>query len=234
MLTGVGGYPTADRWAPPGTGRELHGADDAASAVAELADRGATAIKVSLNVEAGPTPTDAELAVICEAAGERGIPVTAHAQGRGQVERALGAGVHELAHAPFTEELSEGVLQTLARTTRIVSTLGIFAGGGEPRALRNALANLTRFRAAGGRVSYGTDLGNGEWGIPPGISVREAVLLGEAGMPAEDVLAAMVRGHLEPGAPADLIALARDPRRHHEAFRELLLVLRGGVVAAHR
>ena len=233
MLTGVGGYPTADRWAPPGTGRELQGTDDAASAVAELADRGATAIKVSLNVEAGPTPTDAELAVICEAAGERGIPVTAHAQGRGQVERALGAGVQELAHTPFTEELSDGVIRTLARTTRIVSTLGIFADG-EPHVLRNALANLMRFREAGGRVAYGTDLGNGEWGIPPGISVREAVLLGEAGMPAEDVLAAMVRGHLEPGAPADLIALARDPRHHGEAFRELLLVLRGGVVAAHR
>jgi imidazolonepropionase-like amidohydrolase len=233
MLTGIGGYPTGDRWAPAGTGRELHGPEDAASAVAELADRGATAIKVSLNAEAGPTPTDAELAAICEAAGERGIPVTAHAQGRGQVERGLGAGIHELAHTPFTEELPDRVLHTLARTTRIVSTLGIFAEG-EPRALRNALANLTRFREAGGRVSYGTDLGNGDWGIPPGISVREAVLLGEAGMSAEDVLSAMVRGHLEPGAPADLIALARDPREDREAFRELLLVLRGGVVAKHR
>ena len=101
----------------------LHGTEDAASAVAELADRGATAIKVSLNAEAGPTPTDAELAAICEAAGGRGTPVTAHAQGGGQVERALGAGIHELAHTPFTEELPDRVLQTLARTTRIVSTV---------------------------------------------------------------------------------------------------------------
>lgn len=233
MLTGVGGYPTADGWAPPGTGRELHGPEDAASAVAQLADLGATAIKVSLNAESGPTPTDAELAAICETAGERRIPVTAHAQGRGQVERALGAGMDELAHTPFTEELSDQVLQSLARTTRIVSTLGIFAVG-EPRALRNALANLRRFREAGGRVSYGTDLGNGEWGTPPGISVREAILLGEAGMAPDELLAAMVRGHLEAGAPADLIALARDPRQDHEALREPLLVLRGGVVVLLR
>src|SRR5207244_10519367 len=36
MLTAPGGYPTADRWAPPGTGRELRGPEDAAAAVAEL------------------------------------------------------------------------------------------------------------------------------------------------------------------------------------------------------
>ncbi len=232
MLTGVGGYPTAERWAPPGTGRELRGTEDAESAVAELADLGATAIKVSLNAESGPTPTDAELAAICGAAGERGIPVTVHAQGRGQVERALGAGVDELAHTPFTEELSDRVLGALARTTRIVSTLGIFAG--DPPALRNALANLGRFRELGGRVSYGTDLGNGAWGTAPGISVREAVLLGEAGMGPEEVLGAMVRGHLEAGAPADLIALARDPRQDHDALGEPLLVLREGVVALRR
>ena len=47
-----------------------------------LADRGAAAIKVSLNSEAGPTPTDGELAAIVTAAHERGLPVTAHVQGR--------------------------------------------------------------------------------------------------------------------------------------------------------
>src|SRR5574341_898093 len=43
MLTGLGGYPTADGWAPPLTGRELHGPDDGANAVRLLADRGAAA-----------------------------------------------------------------------------------------------------------------------------------------------------------------------------------------------
>ena len=40
MLTAPGGYPTASSWAPPGTGRELAGPEDAAAAVAELADHG--------------------------------------------------------------------------------------------------------------------------------------------------------------------------------------------------
>ena len=68
MLTGPGGYPTKAGWAPSGTGREVEGAEDAADAVAELVTRGATAIKVSLNAEDGPTPTDSELMAICDAA----------------------------------------------------------------------------------------------------------------------------------------------------------------------
>src|SRR5207247_1407011 len=72
MLTAPGGYPTTDRWAPAGTGLEIKGAEQAAKAVVAMADRGAAAIKVSLNAEAGPTPTDRELAAIVQAGGERG------------------------------------------------------------------------------------------------------------------------------------------------------------------
>src|SRR5918994_1484389 len=60
MLTAPGGYPTQASWAPVGMGRELEGPQDAAAVVAELADAGAAAIKVALNAEAGPTPSDAE------------------------------------------------------------------------------------------------------------------------------------------------------------------------------
>ncbi len=227
MLTAPGGYPTTDGWAPAGTGLEVHGAEDAARAVAALADRGAAAIKVSLNAESGPTPSDAELSAICEAAHGRSLPVTAHVQGIGQAERALGAGVDELAHTPWTETLSERLLEGLARSTRIVSTLDILSYGEVTPELRTASDNLARFRAAGGTVVYGTDLGNGP--IPPGIDVREALLLNEAvGMTPEDVLAAMVAGRLAAGAPADLIALGRNPFEELSAIGDLKLVMRAG------
>jgi imidazolonepropionase-like amidohydrolase len=233
MLTGLGGYPTTDRWAPPLTGRELHGPEDAATAVRLLADRGATAIKVSLNAEAGATPTDAELVTIVEAAHERGIPVTAHAQGSGQVERALGAGVDELAHCPWTERLPESVIEGLARSMRIVSTLDIWSFGHVTAELRIACDNLTRFRSAGGTVVYGTDLGNGE--VPPGIDVREAFLLHEAcGMSVEEVLTAMTAGSVEAGSPADLISLARDPFDDLAALGDLQMVMRAGRVIDRR
>ena len=63
---------------------------------------GAAAIKVSLNAEAGPTPSDAELAAICDAAHAADLPVTAHAQGEGQVERALGRGRRRARARPWT------------------------------------------------------------------------------------------------------------------------------------
>jgi imidazolonepropionase-like amidohydrolase len=229
MLTGHGGYPTRAGWGPEGTGRELRGPDDATAVVAQLAARGATAIKLSLNAEAGPTPTDAELAAACDEAHRHELPVTAHAQGRGQIERALGAGVDELAHAPWTERLSEGVIEAAASRMRIVSTLHIHGSG---RSLQVALDNVRRFRAAGGEVSYGTDLGNG--GIPPGIDAREAELLAEAGMTNEEVLAAMIRAPLDDDAPADLVALGADPLRDLGALDDLILVMRAGRVVTAR
>ncbi len=231
MLTGPGGYPTSDRWAPPGTGLELKGADEAAKAVGVLADRGAAAIKVSLNAEAGPTPTDGELAAIVTAAHERGLPVTAHVQGKGQAERAVGAGIDEFAHCPWTERLPESLIEAAARSMRIVSTLDIWSYGKVTPELRVAADNLSRFRAAGGRVVYGTDLGNGP--IPPGIDVREVLLLRETvGMSPDEVLDALVASPLEPGAPADLIAPGSDPREDLKALGDLRLVVRAGNVVA--
>ena len=228
MLTGPGGYPTGDRWAPAGTGRELRGPDDAEAAVRDLAARGAAAIKVSLNAEAGPTPSDAELAAVADAAREAGIPVTAHAQGAGQVERALGAGFDELAHTPWTHRCSDEVVATAAQRLRIVSTLDICSFGRDTPAIRTALDNLRRFHAAGGTVIYGTDLGNGA--IPPGIHTRELQLMVEAGLEFEEVLEAMVRAPIEPGAPADLLVLDRNPLDDLTAFERIRAVIRSGRV----
>ena len=229
MLTAPGGYPTQDSWAPPGTGLEVKGGDDATATVEELARLGAAAIKVSLNAEAGPTPSDAELAAICDAARAADLPVTAHAQGSGQVERALGAGVDELAHTPWTR-LTDDVIQTAATRLRIVSTLDILSFGRDTPEIRTALDNLRRFHVAGGTITYGTDLGNGP--IPPGIHTREALLMVEAGLEPEEVLEAMIRAPLEPDAPADLIAVSASPLEDLRALDDVRTVIRAGRVVA--
>jgi len=200
-------------------------------AVRDLAGRGATAIKVSLNMESGPTPTDAELAAICDEAHRHDLPVTAHAQGSGQVERALGAGIDELAHTPWTR-LSDEVIETAAARMRIVSTLDILSFGRDTPQIRAAIDNLRRFHAANGTVIYGTDLGNGS--IPPGINTREVVLLRDAGLEPEEVLHAMVRAPMDLDAPADLIALSRSPLDDPTAFDDLQLVVRAGKVVFAR
>lgn len=228
MLTAPGGYPTKAAWAPEGTGLEVADADGAAQAVADLATRGAVAIKVSLNAEAGPTPSDAVLAAICDAAGEHDLPVTAHAEGAGQVARALGAGVGELAHTPWTERLDDATIGAAAARQRWISTLDIHGFGRDTPALRCALDNLARFHRAGGEVVYGTDLGNGP--IPSGVHIDELRWLRAAGLATEEVLQAFVRAPIEVGAPADLLVVGESPLGDVAAIGDIRLVLRSGQV----
>jgi imidazolonepropionase-like amidohydrolase len=230
MLTAAGGYPTQAGWAPEGTGREVVDPDGAAAAISELARRGAVAIKVSLNAEAGPTPGDAVLAAICDAAAGADLPVTAHAQGTGQVARALGAGVGELAHTPWSERLDDATIAAAAERQRWVSTLDIHGFGRDTPELRCALDNLTRFHRAGGEVVYGTDLGNGP--IPSGVHVPELRWLRAAGLTTEECLEAFVRAPIEVGAPADLLVVGESPLGDVAALDEIRLVVRAGEVVA--
>lgn len=228
MLTAPGGYPTQASWAPEGTGLEVEDADAAAAAVAALAARGAVAIKVSLNADAGPTPSDAVLSAICDAAHAHDLPVTAHAQGRGEVARALGAGVEELAHTPWTERLDDSTLAAAAERMRWVSTLDIHGFGRETPELRCALDNLARFHRAGGEVVYGTDLGNGQ--VPSGVHVTELRWLRHAGLTTEQALEAFVRAPIELGAPADLLVVGESPLGDVTALDDIRLVVRAGQV----
>jgi imidazolonepropionase-like amidohydrolase len=228
MLTCPGGYPTRSTWAPKGTGREVAGADEAARATGEVLDRsGIPVVKVGLNAEAGPTLGDEDLVAICDAAHAREAIVTCHAQGKGQVERALGAGVDELAHCPWTERLSDGVIEGMVRRgVRIVSTLDILSYGRDTPELRLASDNLSRFLQAGGTVVYGTDLGNGP--IPAGIHSGEARHLQDAGLHAEGVLEALTFRPLALGEPSDLVVLGADPLEDLEALSDVRVVFHGG------
>jgi len=232
MLTAPAGYPTRSEWAPPGTGLEVRGVDEAAAAVNRLADRGAAHIKVSLNQEAGPTPTDEDLVAIVDAAHARDLLVSAHVQGAGQAERAVGAGVDEIAHCPWTERISDDLIEGMARSVRVVSTLDIHSFGVDTPELRRAQDNLWRFVSAGGRVLYGTDLGNGP--VPPGIDLREVLMLFDAGLGAEAIMESMMRAPLEEGAPADVIAVARNPFEDIDTMDDLKLVMRSGRVVFQR
>ena len=173
--------------------------------------------------------SDAELAAIVQAAHERDLPVTAHVQGRGQAERAVGAGIDEFAHA-----VGRAVARSAARGGRANDADGV-----DPRhpvvrgcdaGSRTACDNLVRFHRRG-TVVYRTDLGNGA--IPPGIHLREALLLHEAvRMKPEEVLVAMTAGPIAVDGPADLIVLGSDPLVRLEALGDLRTVVRAGRVVS--
>jgi imidazolonepropionase-like amidohydrolase len=227
MLTCHGGYPTRAAWAPAGTGLEVRGPDEAARAVDRVLDEStAPVVKVAINADVGPTLSDVELVAICDAAHRREAIVTAHVQGPGQAARAAGAGVDEFAHCPWSERLPDDLIESMARRMRIVSTLDIHSHGRDTPELRTALDNLARFVRAGGRVAYGTDLGNGP--IPAGIDVGEAWHLKRAGLTHEQVLEALTFRPLAPGEPGDLIVLRGNPLEDLNALGDVLVVLRTG------
>jgi len=213
FLTAPGGYPSDRSWAPAGSVREIADARAAASAVAELATLGASCIKVVAHSEAGPVLDDDSFRAVVASAKSRGLPVVAHAEGSGQAQRAARLGADRLAHAPFTERLTDEEIAEQAASVAWISTLAIHDDA--HRAI--AIDNVRRFADAGGTVLYGTDMGNGP--TPVDLNRRELDALREAGIDGIRLLRALApRDHdphplfLPDGDPA-----AARPLTHLEA-----------------
>lgn len=235
MLTAPGGYPMRAGWAPAGTGIEVEGIEAAGPAVESQVRRGAAVIKVALDAAVDPTLPAATLAAIVAAAHAAGLRVTSHTHGLEELDKALDAGVDELAHMLMGIEAipATTIAEMVASDMTVVPTLAI-RGGQE---LRVAVANLTAFASAGGRIVYGTDLGNA--GPAPGIDRREIGHMSAAGMTPHDIIASATvtasrwlklgaTGALEPGRDADIIAVTGDPLKDLRALNHLTMVFRRG------
>jgi len=190
FVSAPGGYPSASRWAPPRCTSEVAEPRDAADAVAHQVALGASVVKVTLNRDAGPVPDVPTLRAVVDAALEADLPVVAHAEGPGMVELALAGRVGALAHTPWTHRLDGEVLEEAVEAGQAwVSTLDIHGYGTPTPDQDRAVDNLARFHAAGGRVLYGTDLGNGP--LPAALNPRELALLAAAGLDDDALLAAL-------------------------------------------
>jgi imidazolonepropionase-like amidohydrolase len=168
---------------------------------------GAHVAKVALNSEAGPVWGDDLLSTIVKLARASGLPVIAHAQGTGQAERALHAGVACLAHTPWTERLSDDVVRKMATSMAWISTLDIHGWGAYNQDFDRAINNLERFARWGGTVHYGTDLGNGP--LPVGLNRRELAALLGAGLSVRQLLATL-RGPLPHQHPTRFVTVIPD------------------------
>lgn len=110
--------------------------------------------------------------------------------------------------------------------------------------LRSSQAAVRRLAAAGVQIVVGSDSGN--WPIDPyhfhgPSSLREMELLGEAGFPPLDVIAAATRvparmlglehelGTVEVGKRADLVIVRKDPLRSLRALRTIRWTVHAGV-----
>jgi hypothetical protein len=100
--------------------------------------------------------------------------------GLAELRKALATGVDELAHMLLSPEpLPDDVVDAMVDAgMTVVPTLSIFFDDAQDI----AIANTRRFVEGGGRVVYGTDLGNA--GPQPGIDAREISALMRAACPA--------------------------------------------------
>ena len=188
FLTAIGGYPADRAWAPSGSVRELTGPADGIRAVEEATAHGHDLIKLILH-SGGPLLDDATLLAVVRAAHQHRLPVGVHAEGPGQARRAFEAGADILVHVPWTESLTDDLLMAMAGSMRWISTFAIHADAERDRALDNA----RRFVQFGGRLEYGTDMGNDmhRGSSPPGPREEEISALGQAGLAGDALLTSL-------------------------------------------
>jgi imidazolonepropionase-like amidohydrolase len=184
ILTARGGYPSDRPWAAGGLFREV-GQGDVDAAVAEQVASGASLIKIALNTDQGPVWPDDLLREVVGTVHAAGLRCVAHVQGAGEAARAADAGLDAFAHTPWSEHLDDALITHLAASTTWISTLRIHRG----RDQQVAVANARKFHAAGGRILYGTDMGNGP--STGGVEDDELALLQEAGLSDDDLAAAL-------------------------------------------
>jgi hypothetical protein len=184
FLSAIGGYPSDRVWAPQGSVRELSGPADGVRTVDEAAAYGHDIVKLVLH-SGGPLLDDATLLAVIRTAHQHGLPVGVHAEGRDQARRAFEAGADILVHVPWTESLGTDLLRAMAGTMRWISTFAIHRGA----QLERALDNARRFLRLGGRLEYGTDMGNGP--TPAGPRAEEISALGQAGLAGDALLTSL-------------------------------------------
>src|SRR4051812_48138443 len=220
LLTAPGGYPSRS-WGARGFAAFVDDVEQATRLVSGLAAE-VDVVKLALEPAGGPVPSAAVAAAVVSAAHAAGRQVVCHALTVHMVERALDAGVDELAHTPIETLPDELVSRIVDAGVGIVSTLHTFDHAGHgPSVVANAAALV----AAVGQLRYGTDLGNG--GIKPGVDVRELELLAtDVGLGGEGALRAATRP-IVVGERAGVVALDHDPRERPGTWREPRAVLVG-------
>ena len=220
LLTAPGGYPSQS-WGSRGFAAFVDDVDQATRLVTGLAPQ-VDIVKLALEPAGGPVPTPDVAAAVVEAAHAAGRGVVCHALTVAMVERALDAGVDELAHTPVERLPDELVARIAEQGVGVVSTLHTFVHGGTGA---GAVENAAALVAAGAVLRYGTDLGNG--GIDPGADAKELDLLArEVGLGVDGALRAATRP-LSVGEPAAVVALDRDPRHEPKTWRRPQAVVVG-------
>jgi imidazolonepropionase-like amidohydrolase len=242
-----GGYPEVP-WGAQGLA--VTSPDDAREKTEQLIEDGADVIKITM--ESGrtfgrsiPVLSREEASAIVDVANAHGIPVTVHAMDSSDLVRAIDVGVDDIAHMIWDELTDDVIARMVQQDIYWVPTLELYryvsadAGNGWDE---NAIANLRRFVAEGGKVALGTDFAGYDAEFQLGMPMLEIEAMYEAGMSPMHIIVAATQnaaqvcnleneiGTLEVGKTADILIVDGDPLTDIQALARTLLVIHDGVV----
>jgi imidazolonepropionase-like amidohydrolase len=238
----------------------INGPDDAKKAVRQRYKDGADLIKLTATggvlslAASGQNPqfTDEELRAVVATAKDYGMIVAVHAHGTEGIKRAVLAGVDSIEHGTF---MDDEVIQLMSdKGTYWVPTnmagewvaqkaqeKGYFPEIVRPKAAAIGPQIRLTFRkayAAGVKIAFGTDSGVS----PHGENAHEFELMVEGGMPPMEAIqsatltaAKLLRiddrlGTIETKKIADVVAVKGNPLENIAAMREVVFVMKEGVV----
>lgn len=263
-VTPTGGHGDVNGYSPAVTDfaegfNTCNGVDDCRRAVRETIRSGADLIKITAtggvlsNTAAGLGQQffDDELKAIADTAHSMGRKVTAHAHGKEGIEAALRAGIDSIEHGTYLDEETIALFKENNATLIPTVIAGVTVTGWvdepwlpEPSRAKAAIVGplmldmLTRARAGGVRVAFGTDTGVSAHGT----NADEFELMVQAGFSPEAAIRAATViasehvemdtqvGTVEAGKFADIIALDNDPLANIEELKDVDFVMKGGTV----
>ena len=261
-ITPSGGHGDANGFSPALTRvftgpNACNGADDCRRAVRETIRSGADVIKITAtggvlsNTKAGLEQQffDDEIAAIVETAAMMGRKVTAHAHGKGGIEAALRNGVQSIEHGTYLDDETIELFKQSGGTLVPTVLAGVTVTGWtdqpwlpEPSREKAAIVGplmldmLSRARAGGVNIAFGTDTGVSKHGenalefelmVEAGFS-PEAAIHSATIVAAEHLEMAEMIGTFEVGKFADMVVLRNDPLESISALKSIHLVIKNG------
>ncbi|MEL7453241.1 MAG: amidohydrolase family protein, partial [Pseudomonadota bacterium] len=236
-----------------------NGVADCRRAVRQAVKDGADLIKITAtggvlsNTAAGLGQQffDDELEAIADTAHSMGRKVTAHAHGKGGIEAALRAGIDSIEHGTYLDEETIALFKETGATLVPTVLAGVTVTGWTnedwlpaPSRAKAAIVGplmldmLSRARAGGVRVAFGTDTGVSrhgenasefplmvEAGFSPEEAIRAATIIASEHLELADQI-----GSIEAGKLADIVAVDTDPLADIEALLDVDFVMKGGTV----
>ncbi len=225
-------------------------AAEAIAATEANIDRGADLLKLFTGsyVERDrvkPMPVDIATAAV-DVAHKHGQLAFSHPSDLAGTKVAVESGVDVLAHTPDTTEGIDDALlgQIVARHMSMIPTLKMFATTVTTKAsyIAPIHAVVRRFRALGGDLIFGTDVGY----MSDYATEDEMSALADCGLSARDVLRMLTvapavrfhvtadKGTVEIGKMADLVVLDADPETDLSTLARPRVTIRGGKVLFER